>query len=83
MANCAFVFEQYRDSGSGTQGWRTQRSGYLPERDLVFDLALFLTAKSQDASAALPCLKPHLADCLKTAMKDAAAFSDELRNAAG
>lgn len=78
MANSAFSFEQWRYDGVGTQGWSSQRSGYLPEADLVFDTALFLTAKGLDATPAIKCLKPHLADKLKKAMKDAAPFEDAL-----
>ena len=81
MANSAFQFEQFRDAGSGTQGWRSQRNGYLPEGDLVFDLALFLTAKDIKPDEAMRCLKPHLADQLKTAMKDMEAYRAELQAA--
>ncbi len=78
MANSAFEFEQYRDDGTGTQGWRTQRSGYLAETDLIFDTALFLIAKGLDGNDVPRCLKPHLADHLRKAMKDAAAYKNEL-----
>lgn len=81
LANSAFQFEQWRDSGAGTQGWRTRRNGYLSERDLVFDLALFLAAKGLPPSDALACLKPHLADLLKTALKDVETYRDEWENA--
>lgn len=81
LANSAFEFEQYRDNGAGTQGWRTQRSGYLPEADLVFDTALFITAKGIDPAPAFKYLKPHLADHLKKALKDVEAYKDELRAA--
>lgn len=30
MANSAFSFEQWRDNGAGTQGWRSRRSGSMP-----------------------------------------------------
>lgn len=79
MANSAFSFEQWRDDGIGTQGWRSQKNGYLPEADLIFDTALFLAAKGLDATPALKCLKPYLADQLKTAMKDMAEHSETLR----
>jgi len=74
LANSAFQFEQWRDAAAGTQGWRTRRNGYLSERDLVFNLALFLATKGFPASEAQPCLKPHLADLLKAAMKDVEAY---------
>ncbi|ESQ74488.1 hypothetical protein ABAC402_14310 [Asticcacaulis sp. AC402] len=83
LANSAFEFDQWRNDGTGTQGWSTQRNGYLGEIDLIFDLALFLTAKGEPADAALPCLKPHLADLLKKAMKDAEAYRGELSAAMG
>ena len=81
LANSAVNFEQWRNDGAGTQGWRRSRCGYLPEADLIFDTALFLTWKDLDASSALPCLKPHLADQLKRAMKEAAAFRPALLDA--
>ena len=81
MANSAFQFEQWRDAGAGTQGWRTQRSGYLPENDLVFDLALFLIVKNLSADEAAKHLKPYLADALKKAMRDVEAYRVELDTA--
>jgi hypothetical protein len=54
------------------QGWRIERSGYLPEADLIFALALFLQVKSLDPAPALACLKPHLATMLKRALSDLA-----------
>ncbi len=78
MANSAVTFEQWRNDGAGTQGWRRQRRGYLPEADLIFATALFLTWKGLPADDALACLKPHLADQLKKAMKDAEAFRPAL-----
>ncbi|WKL57768.1 hypothetical protein Q1W73_01945 [Asticcacaulis sp. ZE23SCel15] len=81
MANSAFVFEQWRDAGTGTQGWQGRKSGYLPERDLVFDAALYIAAKGIDPEPAMKCLKPHLAQQLKKALKDAGNYSDDLRAA--
>ena len=37
-------------------GWRMGHSGYLPEADLIFALALFLQAKSLNPDLALACL---------------------------
>ena len=81
LANSAFQFEQWRDAGAGTQGWQTRRNGYLPENELIFDLALFLTIKELPVVDALPYLKLHLADNLKKAMRDVAPYRDELIDA--
>ncbi|MBP2158087.1 MULTISPECIES: hypothetical protein [Asticcacaulis] len=81
MANNVLAFEQWRDDGTGTQGWSTSRSGYLPEADLVFNLALFLTAKDLPADDAMKYLKPHLAGHLKTALRDAETYKAELAEA--
>ena len=81
LANSAFQFEQWRDAGAGTQGWRTRHNGYLSERDLIFDLALFLAVKDLRAADAQMVLKPHLADLLKTAMKDVEAYRSQWEEA--
>ncbi len=63
LANARFTFET-QQSGN-LHGWRWSRSGYLPEADLIFALALFLEAKALDPAPALACLKPHLAKMLR------------------
>jgi hypothetical protein len=68
MANSVFEFEAIQDGPM--QGWRYGRSGYLPEQDLVFATALFIAVKKLDPSPAYPCLKPHLAQQLKRALRD-------------
>ncbi len=68
LANQAFSFEQHGDAFS--QGWRSARRGYLPERDLVFGIAIFHAVKDLDPGAAMNSLKPHLASQLKHAMRD-------------
>lgn len=70
LANNSFTTEQWRDDGMGTQGWRTQRQGYLPEPDLVFATALFIAVKGLDPAEARTCLKPHLAKSLDAALLD-------------
>ena len=66
LANTRFEFEATSD---GTmQGWRWQNSGYLPEADLIYALALFLRAKELHEDPACEALKPHLAKLLKRAM---------------
>jgi len=67
LANARFSHETYDDGMR--QGWRIGHSGYLPERDLVYALALFLRAKQLGADEACACLKPHLARLLRRAMQ--------------
>jgi hypothetical protein len=68
LANARFRFEALE---SGTMhGWQMGRSGYLPEADLTFALALFLQAKSLSPDPALACLKPHLATMLRRALRE-------------
>ena len=71
MANSVFDFEPIQDGP--LQGWRMGRSGYLPEQDLVFATALFISAKRLDPAPAAQCLKPHLAKLLARALRDLAA----------
>jgi hypothetical protein len=67
LANVRFRFEALQ---SGTRhGWRIGHSGYLPEADLIFALALFLRANSLTPDLALVCLKPHLATMLRRALR--------------
>jgi hypothetical protein len=68
MANSVFEFEAIQDGPM--QGWRYGRSGYLPEQDLVFATALYITVKELDPHPAYQCLKPHLAKLLKRALRD-------------
>jgi hypothetical protein len=68
LANARFQHEAYVDGP--LQGWRIERSGYLPEADLIFALALFLQLKSLDPALALACLKPQLATMLKRTLSD-------------
>lgn len=78
MANNAFQFAQWRDDAIGTQGWRMDRRGYLPEADLVFGLAIFLKAKDIDPADARVCLKPHLAKMLDRALRDLAERAEDI-----
>jgi hypothetical protein len=68
LANARFFHETYEDGQ--IQGWRIGHSGYLPEPDLVFALALFIQTKSIDAGSALARLKPHLATMLRRTLRD-------------
>ena len=70
LANTRFTFETHQ-SGS-MHGWRWSRSGYLPEADLIFALALYLEAKALDPAPALACLKPHLAKKLQQTVRERA-----------
>lgn len=76
LANARFTSQTV---SSGTmQGWRMARSGYLPESDLIFALALFIDAKAIDPTPALACLKPHLAAMLRRTLRKSAANSQKL-----
>ena len=44
-------------------------SGYLPETDLIFALGLFIRVKEIDAGEACGCLKPHLAEMFRRALR--------------
>jgi hypothetical protein len=63
LANARFNFE------GRTHGWRMARSGYLPEADLVFALAMFIGGKKINPTPAFACLKPHLAKMLRRALR--------------
>ena len=67
LANTRFDFEVLHDGPK--QGWRMGHSGYLPEADLIFALALFIRAKKLDAGEACGYLKPHLAKMLRGALR--------------
>ena len=56
-ANAAFFYHQHRDAFS--EGWRSQRMGYLSEHSWAFALALFLRLKGE-VGAADPWLKPGI-----------------------
>jgi hypothetical protein len=68
LANARFNVETMTDGVMS--GWSMGRSGYLPETDLVFALALFLRIKRLDDAQARSCLKPHLSKQLRRAMAD-------------
>jgi hypothetical protein len=68
LANARFFHESYEDGP--VHGWRMGHSGYLPEPDLIFALALFIRAKAADPAPALNRLKPHLATMLRRTLRD-------------
>jgi len=68
MANSAFSFNQY--TGSDSQGWQTNRSGYLSESEHLYALAIFLALKELPISNASGFLKPNLKKLLKRAVKE-------------
>jgi hypothetical protein len=70
LANARFRHESYQ--AGPLQGWRIGHSGYLPEPDLIFALALFIQTKAVDPNPALACLKPHLATMLRRTLRDLA-----------
>lgn len=70
LANGRFYHASYQ---AGTMhGWRIGHSGYLPEPDLIFALALFIQIKAIDPAPAISCLKPHLAAMLRRTLRDLA-----------
>lgn len=68
LANARFQHETYSDGVM--HGWRIGHSGYLPEADLIFALALFLRAKGFGVEAAGDSLKSHLGALLRRALRD-------------
>lgn len=64
-ANTAFAFAQHGDGFS--QGWRSQRNGYLSDRAWAFALALFGTLKGEPAPEKW--LKDGLAPMVRSAEK--------------
>lgn len=70
LANARFRHETFNDGS--LQGWRIGRSGYLPEADLIFALALFIVATAIDPEPACSSLKPHLAGMLRRTLRELA-----------
>ena len=68
MANSAFNFSQF--SNSDSQGWKSNRSGYLSESEHVYALAIFIELKGLPVDSASIHLKPHLKKILKKAHKE-------------
>lgn len=63
------------------EAYAAELSTWLPESDIVFDLAIFLAFKELPADAALNFLKPFVADKLKTAMADVEPYRKVLLDA--
>jgi len=76
LANMRFEFSQF--SNADTQGWQAQGAGYLPEADMIFATALFMTIKDIPMEAALPYLKPRLQKMLKKGFRQLERYSDEV-----
>lgn len=68
MTNSAFNFRQFTEVDS--QGWQSNRSGYLSEAEHIFALAIFLGLKGAPVNSALPHIKPNLRKLLKKAVKE-------------
>ncbi len=49
--NQAFVFQQFTDSATGTQGWSAKRSGYLTQNEWGFALAVRAMLTGEDTGA--------------------------------
>ncbi|MEO0466127.1 MAG: hypothetical protein AAF216_06255 [Pseudomonadota bacterium] len=72
-ANAAFNFRQFTDFDS--QGWETNRLGYLSQREWLLDLAIFVELANADPAAAKSALKPELRGDFHRAQKYLAAQS--------
>lgn len=68
MANSAFNFTQF--SGTDSQGWKSNRSGYLSESEHIYALAIFNQLKGLPVESASVHLKPHLRKLLRKANKE-------------
>ncbi len=68
MSNAAFSFKQ--TSNNETQGWQTNRSGYLTEVEYVYSLAIFIGLKGIEVKQASKFLKPSLVKILKKAVSE-------------
>jgi len=66
-AATAFRFRQFQDGMS--QGWSTSGAGYLPQRQWVFGLAVFLALRGETDAAASTFLPSHLRTDLRAALK--------------
>ncbi len=67
-AACAFRFRQHGDSYS--QGWKSERAGYLRPRDWTYALAYFFQLRGEPIEPA----KPFLTPALWTDLRAAAAY---------
>jgi len=68
MSNSAFSFSQF--SNSDSQGWKSNRSGYLSESEHIYALAIFLKLKGLLTETTCSHLKPHLRKLLKKANQE-------------
>jgi len=76
LSNTRFDFSQF--SNADTQGWQAQGAGYLPEADMIFATALFMTIKDIPMDVAEPHLKPRLKKMLKKAFRQLERHTDEV-----
>jgi len=74
LANSRFAFSM------DDVGWQAQGAGYLPEADLVFATALFMSLKNIPSEKAKPYLKPRLQKMLDKAFKQLARHEAELES---
>jgi hypothetical protein len=77
-ANHAFHFSQFSDMATGTQGWSSQRAGYLTETQWGFCLAIFLYLRDEKPDVALKWLKPGPAATLQKSLRYFHANPDRL-----
>ena len=76
LANERFSFSQFQSAG--TQGWQARGAGYLPEADMVFATAIFMSLKEIPLDKAAPYLKPKLRKMLKKAFKQLSHYGKEI-----
>jgi hypothetical protein len=77
LANAAFGFEQIQ-TGDGWIGWRSERAGYLSEREHAFGLAIFLELLGIPTSEASRHLDPNPRAYLKRASAELRARGADL-----
>ena len=82
LANLAVTERRVGGHKVSTLEYIADPLGGLSEPDLVFAIALFLTFRELPPATAAEFLEPLLAEMLPKAMKDAAAFRDEMKTAA-
>lgn len=76
LSNARFEFSQFSDGDR--QGWQASGAGYLPEVDLIFAMALFMSIKNLPESLATPHLKPHLQKMLTKAFRQLSKLEDRV-----
>ena len=76
QANSVINFNQF--TSLGTQGWQTQRQGYLEEEEIIFALGIFTRLKDINPKQVMRHLKPSLSGYYKRALKDIDEYAEEI-----